>query len=100
MVVPSRAPKIHRLAIIAGEDVHIAPLQEHKISVRRGEPDAATSLTQGRVVLRGASEVVELREYFADKISEQADAESALAATRFRHGAAHPSLHVRSYWAL
>jgi hypothetical protein len=43
---------------------------------------------------------VELREYFADKMSEQANAESALAATRFRHGAAHPSLHVRSNWAL
>ena len=36
------------LAIIAGEDLHVAGLQEHKISVGRGEPDAATSLTQDR----------------------------------------------------
>jgi hypothetical protein len=68
MVVLPRAPKIHRLAIIAGEDVHVAGLQEHEISVGRGEPDAATSLSQDRVDARGASEVVELREYFADKI--------------------------------
>ena len=99
MVVPSRAPKIHHLAIIAGEDLHVAGHQEHEISAGRGVPDADNSLTQGRVNARGASEVVELREYFADKMSEQANAESALAATRFRHGAAHPSLHVRSNWA-
>ena len=99
MVVPSRAPKIHHLAIIAGEDLHVAGHQEHEISVGRGAPDADNSLTQGRVDARGASEVVELREYFADKMSEQSNAESALAATRFRHGAAHPSLHVRSNWA-
>ena len=69
MVVLPRAPKIHRLAIIAGEDVHVAGLHhEHEISVGRGEPDAATSLSQDRVDARGASEVVELREYFADKI--------------------------------
>jgi len=68
MVVLLRAPKMRGLAIIAGEDVHVAGLQEHEISVGRGEPDAATSLSQDRVDARGASEVVELREYFADKI--------------------------------
>jgi len=46
------------LAIIAGEDLHVAGLQEHEISVGRGEPGAATSLSQGRVDARGASEVV------------------------------------------
>jgi hypothetical protein len=53
MVVLPRAPKTHRLAIIAGEDVHVAGLQEHKISVGRGESDAATSLSQDRVDARG-----------------------------------------------
>jgi hypothetical protein len=63
MVVLLRAPKMRGLAIIAGEDVHVAGLRhEHEISVGRGEPDAATSLSQGRVDLRDASEVVELPE--------------------------------------
>ena len=58
----------HRLAIIAGEDVHIAPLREHQISVGRSQSDAATSLSQDRVELRDASEFVELQELAADKI--------------------------------
>jgi len=69
--------------MIAGEDVHVAGLHhEHEISGGRGEPDADNSLTQGRVDLRGASEVVELREYFADKMSEQANAEGCVSLDR------------------
>jgi len=67
MVVLPRAPKIHCLAIIVGEDVHVAGLHEHEILVGRGEPDAATSLSPGRMAARGASEVVELREYYANR---------------------------------
>ena len=82
MVLP-RAPKIHRLASIAGEDVHVAGLHhEHEISVGRGEPDAATSLSQGRVDLRDASEIVELREYFADKIYAGASQRRRMCLTR------------------
>jgi hypothetical protein len=90
-VVLPRAPKIHHLAIIAGEDVHVAGLHhEHEISGGRGEPGAATSLTQGRVDLRGASEVVELREFFADKIFVGASQRRRMCLTRSPFGTPKP----------
>ena len=42
MVVPSRAPKIHHLAIIAGEDLHVAGHQEHEIWSAVARPTLTT----------------------------------------------------------
>ena len=43
---------MRRLVILAVDVVHVTGLHGHELSVGRGEPDAATSLSQGRMNLR------------------------------------------------
>jgi hypothetical protein len=61
MVVLLGTSKVDRLAVLACQNVHQAGVhQESESPVNRGEPDVVPALSQGRMDLLGAAEIVEL----------------------------------------
>ena len=61
MVVLLGTSKVDRLAVLACQNVHLAGVhQESESPVNRGEPDVVPALSQGRMDLLGAAEIVEL----------------------------------------
>jgi len=70
MVVLLGTLKVDRLAVLACQNVHLAGVhQESESPVNRGEPDVVPALSQGRMDLLGAAEIVELQEQGLDSLS-------------------------------
>lgn len=59
-----------RLAVLARQDVHLAGVRhESQSPVDRGESDVVAALSQGRMDLLGAAELLELREQVSDSLA-------------------------------
>jgi hypothetical protein len=70
MVVLLGALQIDRLAVLARQHIYVAGVhRESESPVDRGESDVVPALSQDRMDLLGAAEIVELREQVLDSLA-------------------------------